>query len=131
MTCSALCIKKWFPMAWMCSVTGHCYDMLPGAQVALSPVLPSGLTRLLFWVRCVPLPLVTLWADYAAWVPSSRRPRRPGGRRRRARAARGATCSAASCASGERCTCLCNIISCIMLIMSWDAHCRKVLNLHL
>lgn len=27
--------------------------------------------RLLFWVRCVPLPLLTLWADFAAWVPSS------------------------------------------------------------
>ena len=34
-------------------------------------MLPGSLTRLLFWVRCVPLPLVTLWADYAAWVPSS------------------------------------------------------------
>jgi hypothetical protein len=40
-------------------------------QVAISPVLPGGLARLLFWARCVPLPLLTLWADYAAWVPST------------------------------------------------------------
>ena len=40
-------------------------------QVGLSPVLPSGVCRLLFWLRCVPLPLLTLWADFAAWVPTS------------------------------------------------------------
>ena len=34
-------------------------------------MLPSGLCRLLFWLRCVPLPLLTLWADFAAWVPTS------------------------------------------------------------
>ena len=33
-------------------------------------MLPGALARLLFWVRAVPLPLLTLWADYAAWVPS-------------------------------------------------------------
>lgn len=40
-------------------------------QVAISPVLPGSLARLLFWTRCVPLPLLTLWADFAAWVPST------------------------------------------------------------
>jgi hypothetical protein len=34
-------------------------------------VLPGRLAWLLFWIRCVPLPLLTLWADFAAWVPSS------------------------------------------------------------
>ncbi|CAL8465399.1 g4935 [Coccomyxa elongata] len=40
-------------------------------QVALAPILPGRLAWLLFWIRCVPLPLLTLWADFAAWVPSS------------------------------------------------------------
>ncbi|EIE23090.1 U-box-domain-containing protein [Coccomyxa subellipsoidea C-169] len=40
-------------------------------QVALAPVLPGRVAWLLFWIRCVPLPLLTLWADFAAWVPSS------------------------------------------------------------
>ena len=40
-------------------------------QVALSPVLPGALQRALFWARVGPLVLLTLWADYAAWVPSA------------------------------------------------------------
>ncbi|KAK9815428.1 hypothetical protein WJX72_003511 [[Myrmecia] bisecta] len=62
--------------------------VLAGCTVAtapLAPLLPQWIIFLIFWGRCVLLPLLTLWADFASWMPNGaelggnptrRRPRR-------------------------------------------------------
>ncbi|KAK9832525.1 hypothetical protein WJX81_005421 [Elliptochloris bilobata] len=44
--------------------------LLALAQVPLSHMLPSAAMRVLFWARVILLPLVSLYADWVAWLPA-------------------------------------------------------------